>query len=102
VKEVSVILKNNVLITIEEFKILDRYSCPGKLWTLIQRPSTGGPYTITQRTVEYIFDHETLTMFGIISTNILAYWDTDITRDLRVGQEYQLKDTLFIRPYYRT
>jgi hypothetical protein len=101
VKEISVILKNNVLITIEEFKILDRYACPGKMWTLVQRPPEGNPHVITQRTIEYIFDNDTLTFFGVISTNILAYWDTDVTKNLAFGQEYQIKDTLFIRHYYK-
>lgn len=101
-KEISVILKNNVLITIEEFRILDQYSYTGKIWTLVQRPIDGNPKVITQRTIEYIFDNEALTLFGIVSTNILASWNTDITKNLEIGQEFQIKETLFIRPYYKS
>lgn len=98
-KEISLILKNNSLVTIEEFKILDRYSCIGKIWTLIQRPTPIIPYKIIDRTIEYIFDPESLTIFYIISTNILATWDTDITRNLGPNDEFHLKDSLFIKPF---
>lgn len=98
-KEISLILKNNSLVTIEEFRILDRYSCTGKIWTLIQRPTEVSPYLIVDRTIEYIFDSESLTVFYIVSTNILATWDTDITRNLGLNDEFHLKDSLFIKPF---
>lgn len=101
-KEISLILKNNLEITLEEFRILDRYSCPGKIWTLIHRPTPIVPYLINQRALEYIFDPEALTIFGIVSRNILATWDTDITRHLGPYDEFHLKDSLFIRPYLLT
>jgi hypothetical protein len=99
VKEISLILKNNLLVTIEEFRILDSYSHPGKIWTLIHRPTPIEPYLAINRTVEYIFDPEALTIFGIISTNILATWDTEATAHLGTGIEFWLKDSLFLRPY---
>ncbi len=101
-KDVSLILKNSLYLTIEEFRILDRYSCPGKIWTLIHRPTPISPCLVSWRAIEYILDPETLTIFGIVSTNILATWDTDITRDLGPNDEFHLKDSLFIRPYQLT
>jgi len=101
VKEISVILKNNLLITTEEFKLLDRYSCCGKMWTLIFRPTTDIPYKITNRAIEYIFDPEALTMFCIVSQNVLASWETQSTRYLGPDDEFYLKDSLFIRPYIK-
>ena len=100
-KEVSVILRNQLLITIEEFKILDNYAHSGKIWTLIHRPDYINSTLITERTVEYIFDPEALTFFTIISANILAHWDTVSTRNLKPDEEYHLKDSLYIRPYYK-
>jgi hypothetical protein len=101
VNEISVILKNNLLITTEEFKLLDRYSSCGKMWTLIYRPTTDIPYKITNRTVEYIFDPEALTMFCIVSQNVLASWETQCTRYLGPDDEFYLKDSMFIRPYIK-
>lgn len=98
-KEISIILKNNVLIPVEEFRILDHYSNVGKFWTLIHRPKLDDSIVIRQRTVEYIFDPEALTIFCIVSHNVLATWDTDCTRYLKSNDEFQLKDSLFIRPY---
>jgi hypothetical protein len=101
VKEVSVILRNQLLITIEEFKILDNYAHSGKIWTLIHRPDYINSTLITERTVEYIFDPEALTFFKIVSTNILAHWDTLQTLNLKPNEEYNIKDSLFIRQYYK-
>lgn len=98
-KEISLILRNKLSITTEEFRILDRYSCTGKIWSLIQRPTPIVPFIIYDRTTEYIFDPEALTIFYIVSRNILATWDTDITRDLGPNDEFEIKDSLFIRPY---
>jgi hypothetical protein len=98
VNEISLILKNNLLISIEEFRILDRYASEGRLWTLIHRPTEIVPYFIRYKTIEYIFYPEDLTIFCIVSNNILATWETDITKLLRPGQEFQLADSLFIEP----
>ena len=98
--EISVILKNNILIPIEEFRILDRYSCMGRMWTLIQRPSPKSSSIITQRTVEYIFDPEALLIFHIVSQNILAKWDTEKTRYLKPYEEFEITDSFYIRPYH--
>jgi hypothetical protein len=99
VKEISLILRDKLHVSIEEFRILDRYSCPGKIWHLIQRPTPFIPFISYNKTIEYIFDPEDLTFFYILSTNILATWDTDITRDFGPNDELQLNDSLFIRPY---
>jgi hypothetical protein len=99
VKEISLILRNKLNVSIEEFRILNRYSCPGKIWHLIQRPTPVTPFASYDRTAEYILDPEALTFFYILSTNILATWDTDITRDFGPNDELQLKESLFIRPY---
>jgi hypothetical protein len=97
--EISIILKNNILIPVEEFRVLDRYSSMGRMWTLIQRPSIKSTSIITQRTVEYIFDPEALLIFHIVSQNILAKWDTELTRYLKPNEEYEITDTFYIRPY---
>lgn len=98
--EISVILKNNVVVTIEEFRVLDRYSYSGKIWTLIEKPKNGN-YVITLRAIEYIFDSEAFTVFKIISNNILAQWQTELTKNLGYNQEYTIKDGMTIRPYYK-
>lgn len=97
-KEISVILKSNILVTIEEFRILDKYTCHENVRTLVYRNPT---YLFTQRTIEYVFDEETLTFFTVVSQNILAYWDFEYTKDLGPNDEFQIKDSLFIRPYYK-
>lgn len=96
--EISVILKNNVAVTLEEFRILDRYSYSGKIWALIERPKHGN-YVITLRAIEYIFDPESFTLFRIVSDNILVQWKTELTKNLEYNQEYNIKDSIFIRPY---
>lgn len=57
------------------------------------------PYVVQQRAVEYIFDPESLLIFQIISQNILATWDTDITRNIGSNEEYCIGNSLFIRPH---
>ncbi len=94
--EVSLILKNQVLVSIEEFRILDRLACSGRIWTVIH---THPNFITRQRTIEYIFDPEALTIFRIVSQNVLATWQTDVTKYLGPDDEYKLKDSLFIRPY---
>lgn len=96
-QEISVILKNNILISVEEFRILDSYTCHGKIWSLIERRDNGG--IVKLRTVEYIFDPESFLLFRIISNNILAQWDTSLTKNLRYNEEFNIKDSLYIRPY---
>jgi hypothetical protein len=93
--EISVILRNNILISIEEFRLLDQYAYSGRVWTLVQK----SPIIIKQRTVEYIFDTEALTIFCIVSQNVLATWNTSITKNLAPNEEFHLKDSLFLRPY---
>ena len=97
--EISLILKNNISVSVDEFRALDRYSNSGRIWTLIHRPTSDIPFIIKQRTIEYIFDPEALTIFCIVSQNILATWDTDITKYLGPNEEFHLKDSLFLRPY---
>jgi hypothetical protein len=99
VKEVSVILKDNTTLTVEEFRIIDRHLHYDKIRTLVHRPPESKPYIFTQRTVEYVFDIETLTMFLLVSQNVLAYWDATLTRHLRSNDEYHIRDYLFIRPF---
>jgi hypothetical protein len=98
VSDISLILRNSISITIEEFRILDRYSCSGRIWTLIHKPISAS-YISRQRAVEYIFDPEAFTIFRIVSCNVLATWDTDITRDLGPNDEFCITESLFIRPY---
>ena len=94
-EEISLILKDNKVVSVEEFRILDRYACYGRIWTVIQRH----PIIVRQRAVEYILDSETLLMFQIISANILATWHTDYTRNFGLNDEYCIGDSLFIRPH---
>jgi len=98
VKEVSVILKDNAAITIEEFRIIDRYLHYDKIRTLVYRPPDSNPYIYTQKTIEYVFDFDTLTLFFLVSRNILAYWDADLTRNLKLNDEFHIRDYMFIRP----
>jgi hypothetical protein len=98
VSEVSVILKN-ILITQDEFRVLDRCSSSGRIWTLTQRPTNENPYIVKRKTVEYIFDTEALTMFMIISNNVLVTWDTELTRHLVSDDEIRIRDSMYIRLY---
>jgi len=98
--EISIILRNNNTISLEEFRILDSYSYTGKILTLLQKPTAEQPYIIRQRTIEYIFDPESLIVFKIISQNILACWDTAITRNLGPRDEFYIGNSLWIT-YYR-
>lgn len=101
-KEVSVILKNNLTISTEEFRALDRYSSNGKIWSLTYAPSPISPCKVRYRAIEYIFDPEALIIFYVISRNILVTWDTDITKNFGPNDELQIKDSLFIRLYNKT
>ena len=101
-KETSLILRNRLLVTVEEFRILNRYSYTGNIWTLIYRSETPPPYKVFERTVEYIFDPEALLIFHIVSNNILATWNTEITRGFGPNDELEIKDSLFIKPHIKT
>lgn len=57
------------------------------------------PFTVSQYAVEYIFDPESLLIFQLISQNILATWNTDITRYFGLNDEYHIGNSLFIRPH---
>jgi hypothetical protein len=99
VDEISVILKNNSLITTEEFSVLNRCSYFGKVWTVVDRPIPGRPYLITYKAAEYIFDPEALTIFCIVSRNVFLQWDTNCTKCLKPNEEFHLKDSIFLRVY---
>lgn len=98
-REISIILKNNNLITSSEFKALERYSSCGRLWTVVHKPSNLFPHKVTSWGLEYIFDPEAYTIFCLISNNILANWETEYTRNLNPYEEFYLKDSIFIRLY---
>lgn len=98
-KNISIILKNNILITVEEFKALNRYSDSGKMVVLIERLEYQFHLISKQRVVEYIFEPEAFTMFSIISQNILVSWDTELTKNLSNTQEVQIADNFFIQKY---
>lgn len=97
VTEISVILKNNILITNEEFGVLNKYSSKGKIWKLVHQPTAITPYVVKCKVIEYIFYPEDLTVFCIFSRNILATWDTSITRYFKPAEEFQLTECLFIK-----
>lgn len=79
--------------------MLDQYSHSGKIWVLIHRPNALQPFITKQRVVEYIFEPESLTAFMMVSSNILAHWATNLTRNLLPYEEYQIKESIFIKPY---
>ena len=91
--EISLILKDNKIVSMEEFRILDNYAVAGKIWTIIRRD----PYIVRQHAVEYIFDSDTLLLFRLISQNILATWDTDSTRYFGPNDEFDIGNSLYIR-----
>jgi hypothetical protein len=98
VNEVSVILKNNILIDSVEFGILDRCATYGRFWILTHRHTADHQYVMRYKAVEYIFDPEALTIFRIASQNILATWDTAVTRHYRPGDVLQILDSTYISP----
>jgi hypothetical protein len=95
--EASIILKNHVLVTVDEFRILNEFAKYGNLWYLIQKSSINN-LIIKQKIREYIFDEESLTIFRIISQNILISWNTSITKNLKSSDEFQLTDSLYLIP----
>lgn len=99
--EISIFLKNKLQITSEEFRVLNNYSYPGKNWYIYQKPTPNTPYYIRERSLEYILDKETFFLFNIISQNILAQWNTEITKNLKENEQYHICDSLFICHYYR-
>ncbi len=98
--EISIILRDSVHITPEEFRALGRYSFCGNIFTVTHKPGQP-PTTIKFRRVEYIFDSEALLMYKLISNNVLAQWYTEYTKELTPYQEFRVQDSLYIRPYSR-
>jgi hypothetical protein len=92
--EVSIILKDIRVMTLPEFKALDRYASTGRMWSVISRMQ---PVTMKSRSIEYIFEEENFILFKLVSANIFAQWFTENTRRLKAGEEYQLDYNLFIR-----
>ena len=97
--EISIILRDSVHITPEEFRALGKYSFCGNIFTVIQRAGQP-PLHARFRRLEYIFDPEGLLIYKLISNNVLAQWSTEITKELDPFQEYKLQDSLYIKPYY--
>ncbi len=95
--EVSLILKDTTSVTVEEFRILHKFATIGRFWSLVIRP-TNVPYRMQYKVAEYILYPEDLTVFCIVSSNILVTWNTDKTRYLKPSEEFQLDESLFIRP----
>ena len=94
--EISIFLKNRLLTTKAEYRILENYTCPGKIWLILHKPTATSPYYIREKSLEYIMDIDTLLLFRLVSQNILAQWDTNITKNLKLHEEYHLCDSLFI------
>lgn len=88
-------MKDNKIVSIEEFRILENYAHTGQIWTVVKR----FPFVTQQRALEYIFDSETLLAFTFISQNILATWETDATRNFGLNDEFYIGHSLYIRPY---
>lgn len=99
VGEISIILKESINISIEEFRALDRCSEVGKIWLVIQRPTPASPNKITWHGTEYIFYPEDFTAFRLVSRNILLQWETMSTKFLQPDQEFQVKESIFLRHY---
>jgi hypothetical protein len=97
--EISIILRDSVHITPEEFKALGRYSCCGNIFTVIHKPKHP-PAVMKFKRIEYIFDPEALLMYRLSFNNILAQWNTEWTKELPLYEEFRIQDTLYIRPYY--
>jgi len=98
--DISIILRDTVHITPEEFKALGRYSCCGNIFTVIHRPGQP-PTTIRFNRIEYVFDPEAFLLYKLAYNNILAQWATECTKELSPYQEYRIQDSLFIKPYYK-
>jgi hypothetical protein len=97
--EISIILRDSVHVTPEEFKALGRYSCCGNIFTVIHKHA---PMTARFRRVEYIFDSEGLLMYRLSYNNILAQWVTEYTKELPYYEEYKIQESLYIiKPYSR-
>lgn len=92
--EISILIKDLRIMTLPEYKGLDRYASPGRAWVVIDRNQ---PSVTRFRSLEYIFEEENFFMYKLISSNILAQWFTENTRRMRFGDEYQLDHHLFIK-----
>lgn len=97
-ENISIVLKDNILIPVEEFSALNRCIQYSRLLTLIQKPIRT-QYIIKQRVTEYVFEPEAFLLFKLISENILITWKTELTENLLNYQEIQINDEFFIRPY---
>lgn len=97
-KEISVILKNNLLISKNEFSILINIEM-GHIWSLVHKPTIEHPFIAKQRAIEYIFDPEIFTIFKLVSENVYVFWDTELTRNLTDHDEFHINDFLFIKHY---
>jgi len=95
--EISILLKDYKNATIAESSALNRYSSPGKTWTVVYRAQQRGALTVKFKSHEYIFESENFLLFKLISANILVHWYTENTRYLPPGREFQLKDELYIK-----
>jgi hypothetical protein len=97
--EISIVLRDSVNVTTDEFKALGRYSHCGNVFTVIQKYPC---ITARFNRVEYIFDPEALLMYKLTYNNILAYWDTECTKTLPYYKEYKIQESIYIvRPYSR-
>jgi len=101
VKEVSLILRNNILVSQDEFRILQQYSYTGNIWVVKQKYEIENTI-IRYKAVEYIFDPEALTIFYIVSRNILATWETKLTKNFGPYEEFKIQDSIFIEAYSKT
>lgn len=95
---ISVLLKNYTLIFVGEIKILEQHAQHGRYWHIIEKPKLNGFHTTKYTSVEYLFDIESLLIFTLASPNILASWNTSMTRHIRPGQEFQIKENIYIEP----
>ncbi len=92
--EISIFLKDVRKMSAQEFSALDRYSSQGRTWFIISNKEY---MTIRYRQIEHIFEQENYILFRLASANILTYWFTDNTRNLKIGDSYQLDYNLHIR-----
>ncbi len=92
--EISIILKDIRVMTLPEYRALDRYASVGRTWVIVKRETY---VTVSQRSLEYMFEPENFLLFRLVSNNILTQWFTNNTRRLKVGEEYQIDTNMYIR-----
>lgn len=86
-----------MLVSVDEFRVLNGHSYVGRRWLLIERQKVYNSYGVYMRRLEYIFTPEDLVMFKLVSENIFAMWDTDLTRDIGLNDEFKLMESVYIR-----